>query len=228
MEVTIIDPLMHIVVRIALALLGVPAAAILTISGTIIVVLAIALRESLTNFAATIIFLLFQPFRKAELIETMGWTGVVQEIQLFNTVLLLGDQRIVSLPNGKIQEGGVMNYTRMGVIRADVAMTVSYGSDLSRVRAVLTDIVAGDPRALTDPPMQIVTQEFGENGVRVEARGGATGRLLERAERLARADQGALRRRRDRLRLAAARRAPDAGCADLHRQRRARAQAQRG
>lgn len=163
--------LLFVALITALAILGVPAAAVISVSSVIIVVLAIALRESLANFAATIIFLVFQPFRKDELIETMGRVGEVQEIQLFNTVLLLGDQRMVSLPNGKIQEGGVVNYTRKAMIRADVSMTVSYHEDLSRVRAVIGDIVANDPRTLSEPLMQVVTQDLSENGVRVEARG---------------------------------------------------------
>jgi small conductance mechanosensitive channel len=158
-----------IAIIFALALIGVPATAILTITGAIIVVLAIAVRESLSNFAATIIVLTFQPYKQGELIETMGRIGVVQEIQLFNTLLLQGDQRLVWLPNSKIQENGVMNYTRMGIIRADVAATVGYDEDLNHVRTVLMNLITGDPRVLKDPPPEIVVLELGEKGVRVEA-----------------------------------------------------------
>ena len=47
----------------ALVILGVPVGAILSVSSVALVILAVALRESLANFAASVIFLIYQPFR---------------------------------------------------------------------------------------------------------------------------------------------------------------------
>lgn len=150
-----------------LVALGVPATFVATVAVVVIALVGVALQQSLANFAATVIFLLFQPFRRGELVETMGRLGWVQEILLFNTVLLLPDQRLVSLPNGKVQESGVVNYTRMGRIRADIRLTTAYGEDPDRVRAEIAALAASDARVLADPPLEVIVDDFDENGVRL-------------------------------------------------------------
>jgi small conductance mechanosensitive channel len=76
----------------------VPSGAVLTVLALVVVVLVVALQQSAADLAATITFLLFQPFRRGELVLTMGHMGTVQEIPLFDTVLQLPDSRMVSLP----------------------------------------------------------------------------------------------------------------------------------
>jgi small conductance mechanosensitive channel len=161
--------LLALAVGVALVALGVPATVVVTVAVVLIALVGVALQQSLANFAATVIFLLFQPFRRGELVETMGRMGTVEEILLFNTVLRLPDQRLVSLPNSKVQESGVTNYSRMGQVRADFDLTVAYGEDLDRVRAVIAEIAANDARVLAEPPFEVVVDELGENGVRLLA-----------------------------------------------------------
>jgi small conductance mechanosensitive channel len=161
--------LLALAVGVALVALGVSATVVVTVAVVLIALVGVALQQSLANFAATVIFLLFQPFRRGELVETMGQLGFVDEILLFNTVLRLPDQRLVSLPNSKVQESGVTNYSRMGQVRADFDLTVAYGEDLDRVRAVIAEIAANDARVLAEPPFEVVVDELGENGVRLLA-----------------------------------------------------------
>lgn len=163
-----------IAVVLALTLVGVPVVLIAGATTTVLIVVAVALRESLANFAATVIFFIFQPFKTGEMIETMGKVGIVEEIQLFNTIIRMFDQRMVSLPNNQIQENGVINYTRNGVVRADVRMVVSYNANLEQVRAIVEDIVAGDPRVLEHPSRDILFLETGQDGILMEVRAFAT------------------------------------------------------
>jgi small conductance mechanosensitive channel len=151
----------------SLIALGVPAAAVLGVLAIVVVVLAVALQQSAANFAATVIFLLFQPFRRGELVLTMGYMGTVQEILLFDTVLRLPDQRLVSLPNSKIHDSGIVNYSRLGQVRADITLTVRYAEDVNDARAVITEIAAADERVLAEPPFQVVVDDLGESGVRL-------------------------------------------------------------
>jgi small conductance mechanosensitive channel len=154
-------------IGLALIVLGVPATYVLTVSSVVFILAALALRESLSNLAATVIFLTFQPFYQGEIIETMGHTGTVQEIQLFNTVLLTVDQRFVSLANSEIQTSGVINYTRTGIVRNQAAVTVGYQANLEDAHRVIQEIISQDHRILADPPPIIAIQELTEIGVRL-------------------------------------------------------------
>src|SRR5262245_34138889 len=95
--------LLGVTAGLSLIALGVPTTFVVVVAALILVVLAVASRQSVADLAATVIFLVFQPFRRGELVETMGHLGEVQEILLFNTAILLPDQRLVSLPNSRIQ-----------------------------------------------------------------------------------------------------------------------------
>jgi small conductance mechanosensitive channel len=155
---------------VALAIVGVPAAAILSVTSAVLVVMAIALRESLANFAATIMFIIYQPYRVGEEIETLGRRGIVLEIQLFNTVLRQTDRSVATLPNGEIQQDGVINYTRLGISRVDLAFTLRYETDFEQARAIIMDLMTQDPRVLREPPPAVVALEMGEDGMAMQAR----------------------------------------------------------
>jgi small conductance mechanosensitive channel len=157
-------------VIIALAILGVPVTAILSVSSALLVVLAVALRESLANFAATIIFMIYQPFRVGEEIESLGRRGIVREIQLFSTVLRQPDRSLAVLPNGDLQKDGLINYTRLGISRVDLPFTLKYEADIERARAIIMEIMTGDSRVLKEPPPDVVALNMGENGMEMQAR----------------------------------------------------------
>jgi small conductance mechanosensitive channel len=159
-----------ITVIVALALIGFPITALLTASLIIVVILGIALQQSIANLAATIIFMLFQPFKLGELIKANNVLGTVKEIQFFSTVLVTGDNMEVTIPNSKIQGDTLLNYTRLGKLRVDFVFGVSYQADLEKVKRVLHELVTSDPRVLADPAPLIFVQELGDNSVQVAVR----------------------------------------------------------
>jgi small conductance mechanosensitive channel len=153
-----------------LAVLGVPIAAILSVSAMVIVVVGIALRESIADLAATVIFLLLQPFRTGEIVEANGVLGTVQEISLFNTVLVTFDRKVMTLPNSKIQQANIVNYSRAGILGADVVVTIRHDADLLRAKEIILEVVAADPRVLPEPATSVGVRTLGENGVELLVR----------------------------------------------------------
>jgi small conductance mechanosensitive channel len=155
---------------LALAILGVPVSAILSISSAALIILAVAMRESLANFAAAIIFLIYQPFRPGEEIETLGRRGFVMEMQLFNTVIRQPDRSLAILPNGDISKDGIINYTRLGISRVDLVFTLKYEADVEKAREIIMEIMTDDERVLEDPPPAVVVMNMGTNGLEMQAR----------------------------------------------------------
>ncbi len=157
-------------VVLALALLGVPITSLVLALGVVVVILGIALQESLSNLAATVLFLLFQPYKVGDIVQTAGVMGVIKEIQIFHTVIMTFDNKLVTAPNGKIQDSNIINYSRLGTLRADVNVQVSYKDDLRQVKQTLLDILAADERVLPDPPATVVILDFGADGINVGVR----------------------------------------------------------
>ncbi len=154
----------------ALAIIGFPIQALLSASLIIVVILGIALQQSISNLAATIVFMLFQPFRLGELIDANGVMGTVKEIQFFSTVLVTGDNKEITVPNAKIQGNNLVNYTRLGRLRVDFVFGVSYADDLRKVKEILHEILAADPRVLADPAPNIFVQALDDSSVNIAVR----------------------------------------------------------
>jgi len=159
-----------VTVILALALIGFPIEALLAASLVIVVILGIALQQSIANLAATIVFMLFQPFRLGELIDANGVLGTVKEIQLFSTVLVTGDNKEITIPNSMIQSNNLVNYTRLGRLRVDFVFSVSYADDVRKVKEVLNEILAADERVLAEPAPVIFVQSLDENGLSIAVR----------------------------------------------------------
>ncbi len=86
----------------------------------------------------------------------MGRRGIVREIQLFSTVMMQPDRSIAVFPNGEIQKSGLINYTRLGIQRVDLAFRLKYDADIEKARAIIMKIMTGDSRVLEDPPPAVV------------------------------------------------------------------------
>jgi small conductance mechanosensitive channel len=157
-------------VVVALVALGVPASLLVLGLSAIVLIFVLALQQSVANFAATVIFLVFQPFKRGEWVETMGRMGLVREILLFNTVIEMQDHRLVTLPNSKIQDSGIVNYTRLGYLWADVNLMIRYEQDMERVRAIITEIASADARILLTPPLEIHIDDLSDKGIRLSVR----------------------------------------------------------
>lgn len=154
----------------ALAFIGVPLEALLAGAGIVAIVFGIALRESLANFAATVIFLLFPAYKVGDVIETCGVMGVVTEILLFQTVLTTFDKTVVTLPNGEIQSKGITNRSQIGILRADVDVGIRYEDDLLQAKHVLEQLLAEDERVLKEPASSVIVLDLVSSGVILAAR----------------------------------------------------------
>ena len=151
----------------ALIVFGVPAELLGILLLGILVAAALALRESLGDLAATVLFIIFQPFKTGDFIETNGTSGRVQEMLLLHTVLKMSDNRKLVIPNRNIQNNNIINYSVEDSLRVDAPVMVSYADNLAIVKDILRELASAEVRVLRDPPPQVAVAELGESGVRV-------------------------------------------------------------
>jgi small conductance mechanosensitive channel len=89
------------VILAALGKLGIQTSSFVALIGAAGLAVGLALQGSLANFAAGVMIIMFEPFKTGNTIESSGATGVVEEIQIFNTILRSENKKII-LPNSKI------------------------------------------------------------------------------------------------------------------------------
>ncbi len=135
------------------------------------VAVGMALSGNLQNFAGGIIILIFHPYKVGDYIEaSTGASGTVQEIQIFHTVLVTPDNKVVYAPNGAMSNAVVTNYSHKDIRRVDFSFGVEYGTDFDRVQAVLKQIIAADKRILDTPEPFIELGQLSDSSVNVTVR----------------------------------------------------------
>lgn len=135
------------------------------------VAIGMALSGNLQNFAGGIIILVFRPYKVGDYIEaSTGASGTVQEIQIFHTVLVTPDNKVVYAPNGAMSNAVVTNYSHKEVRRVDFSFGVEYGTDFDRVQAVLNGIIAADNRILSTPAPFIELGQLSDSSVNITVR----------------------------------------------------------
>jgi len=86
----------------ALNKLGVETGSFIAVVGAASLAVGLALQGSLANFASGFMLILFQPFKVGDIIDAGGAQGKVEEIQIFNTIIITSDNKRVIVPNSKI------------------------------------------------------------------------------------------------------------------------------
>ena len=157
--------LLVFVVVAALGQIGIQTTSFIAILGAAGLAIGLALQGSLANFAAGFLLIIFRPFKEGDVIEAAGVTGKVDVIQIFTTTLKTGDNKTIIVPNAKLGNDNIVNYSTQETRRVDLTVGVSYDADLKEVRAILEDIVSKDERVLSDPAHQIVVGELADNSV---------------------------------------------------------------
>ena len=146
---------LHFVLIIAIVgVLGIETSSFVALFASAGVAIGMALSGTLQNFAGGVMILLFRPFRVGDFIEAQGYSGVVKQIQIFNTILTTVDNQTVIIPNGGLSTGSLKNYSTQPYRRVDIDVEVAYGSKPDVVRKVLLDICLKDSRIMTQDAMK--------------------------------------------------------------------------
>ncbi len=132
-------------------MLGIQTTSFVAIIGALGLAVGLALQGSLANFAGGILILVFKPFKIGDLIESGGQTGTVQEIQIFNTIILTAEHKTVILANGGVSNGTIINYTKHGSLRVDITVALALDTDIDKARSIAIETMLASEFILKEP-----------------------------------------------------------------------------
>ena len=157
--------LLLFVVIAALNQLGIDTTSLIALLGAAGLAVGLALQNSLQNFAAGVMLIVFRPFKAGDFVELAGVAGVVENIGIFSSVLRTGDNRELIIPNGVIYGGIITNYSTRSTRRIDMVFGVDYSDDLKKAKEILRGIVLADDRVLSEPEPVIAVSELADFSV---------------------------------------------------------------
>lgn len=154
----------------ALDLLGVPIASLLTVLAAAGLAVGLALRDSLANVAGAVMLVTLRPFRVGDFVSAGGITGVVEAVDIFHTRLRTPDNRLIAVPNRNVANADITNFTARERRRIDLPVGIAYGSDLREAQRVLIEAVRADGRFLSDPPPDVLIEQFADSSINLTLR----------------------------------------------------------
>ena len=135
---------------VVLHILGVPTASIITVFGSCAVAIGLALQGGLSNIAGSLMILIFKPFKVGDYIEVSGKEGTVKSITMFYTTITTFDNKLIQLPNGSLSNSNITNYTANKKRRVDIDISVSYSSDIDKVKKVINELISKNELVLQE------------------------------------------------------------------------------
>ncbi len=157
--------LLLFVVIASLNQLGVDTTSLIALLGAAGLAIGLALQNSLQNFAAGVMLIVFRPFKAGDFVEAGGVSGVVETIGIFSSIFRTGDNREIIIPNGAIYGGTIINYSARETRRIDMVFGIGYDDDIRKAKELLEKIVTSDERVLPDPAPVIAVSELADSSV---------------------------------------------------------------
>lgn len=173
-------PLFHNAMKIILVLLAgyfimvswkADVTPLLASAGIVGLALSFAARDTLSNLFAGVSIVMDAPYKTGDfIILDSGERGVVTDIGLRSTRILTRDDVEITVPNGIIGNGKIINEAGgpSQHHRIRVAVGVAYGSDIDHVIATLEEVAASNTDVIDHPEPRVRFRTFGDSSLDFE------------------------------------------------------------
>lgn len=110
--------------------------------------IGMALSGTVQNFAGGLMILMFKPFKAGDYIEVLGFSGIVNEVNIVSTKLRTFDNKTIILPNGALSNGNIKNYFERKVNRLEWTVNLDYSTDNAKAKEAMMNLLKSDKRIL--------------------------------------------------------------------------------
>ncbi|MFC1779420.1 mechanosensitive ion channel family protein [Thermodesulfobacteriota bacterium] len=158
--------ILFIGIYIGLSTVNIPLGAILGLFAVIGVGIGFGLQNLTSNFISGIILLLERPVKVGDRLEISGVWGDVKQVNLRTTLIETPDGISVIVPNSKLLENEVINYSYGNPkIRLQVPVGIAYGSDCQKAAEILVQVALDNKRVMIEPKPKAWFREFGDSSL---------------------------------------------------------------
>ncbi len=172
-----LDSLIKVVLYVVLLIIvcekvGIATTSFIAVLSTAGVAVGLALQGSLSNFAGGVLILILKPFKVGDYIvdNGSGKEGVVERIDLFYTVLITGDNKRITIPNGGLSNSAITNASAFDTRRVDFSIGIAYSADIDLAKATMEAIAKADECVLKDKDIFTFIQSLDASQVTVGMR----------------------------------------------------------
>jgi MscS family membrane protein len=143
---------------------------LLASAGIVGVAIAIAAKDTLSNFFGGISVFMDRPFKIGDyIVLDKGERGEVESIGVRSTRIKTRDDILITVPNSIIANSKIINESApIPNFRIRIPVSVAYGSDIDLVENTLLGIASANENVLDEPSPRVRFREFGDSGLYFE------------------------------------------------------------
>lgn len=153
------------IILAALSKLGVQTTSFIAVIGAAGLAIGLALQGSLSNFAAGFLMLILRPFKVGDYVSAGGVSGTIYKINIFMTEFKTPDNKKIIVPNSRVMNDTITNYSAEKTRRVDFTFGVGYEDDIKKVSKILKEIVERHKKILKDPAPLVRVSELADSSV---------------------------------------------------------------
>lgn len=158
------------VIIAAVSRLGIETTSLIAALGAAGLAIGLALQGSLSNVAAGIMLIIFRQIRVGQFIESGDVKGTVEKVGIFNTTLITIENKVIFIPNSKLINDNIINYSEKENRMIDLVVGISYKDDIDKAKSTLQSIIDDDSDILKQPAALIAVGELADNSVKIYVR----------------------------------------------------------
>ena len=164
--------LLFTIVIIVLSSFGISVSSLVATLSIIGVAFSLAIQDFLSNVFGGLQIITNHPFKIGDYVEAGGESGTVREVGLFYTKLDTPDKKLVQIPNSKIANDSIINYSNAPIRRVEFLVATSYDDEVEKVQSVLLQLINEHPLVLQEDGKKPVVhvKEFRDNDILYTAR----------------------------------------------------------
>jgi small conductance mechanosensitive channel len=138
--------------------------------GIIGLALGFAFQDIAANFISGVIIAVQRPFNVGDVIETDKFFGTIERISLRTLNIRQTTGELVIMPNRKVFENPLINFTQQTMRRVDLECGVAYESDLELVQQVVHEAVSSIPGLVPGRPLEVMFTAFADSAITFQVR----------------------------------------------------------
>lgn len=129
--------------------------------------IGMALQGSLGNFASGVLILSLRPYKKGDWVSVENEFGKIKEIGIFNTIIITPGHNLLIVPNSKVTDTVVTNYSNKGVLRIELKVTIPYDESYPKVEHIIKSTMSNLPILLKEPVPEVGITNFNSHNVEI-------------------------------------------------------------
>ncbi len=154
-----------LVIVAALSVLGIETTSFAAVLGAAGLAIGMAMKDSLANFASSVMVIAFKPFVVGDVVNVAGQEGKVSKIEVFATTLLTVDNRTIIVGNGAVTNGPIINFTKQGTRRLNITLGIGYDDSIKDAKELVLKLLKEEERVMTEPAPNVFVAELADSSV---------------------------------------------------------------